>query len=111
MRALPETAGHGPSTENGFFYDFLPSASVYSETWKRSRRRCGTGQQNLPYARVSPRQEGLEKFKGEGDFTKCHFIEQFTKPDEKISIYKTGKFLTSAAVTYSFDWKDRAFSC
>ena len=23
----------------------------------------------------------------------CHFIEQFTKPDEKISIYKTGKFL------------------
>jgi threonyl-tRNA synthetase len=23
---------------------------------------------------------------------KCHFIEQFTKPDEKISIYKTGKF-------------------
>ena len=24
---------------------------------------------------------------------KCHFIEQFTKPDEKISIYKTGKFL------------------
>ncbi len=23
---------------------------------------------------------------------KCHFIEQFTKPDEKISIYRTGKF-------------------
>ena len=37
--------------------------------------------------------EGLERFKGEGDFMKCHFIEQFTKPDEKISIYKTGKFL------------------
>ena len=24
---------------------------------------------------------------------KCHFIEQFTKPGEKISIYKTGKFV------------------
>jgi threonyl-tRNA synthetase len=24
---------------------------------------------------------------------KCHFIEQFTKPDEKISLYKTGKFV------------------
>jgi len=23
---------------------------------------------------------------------KCHFVEQFTKPDEKISIYRTGKF-------------------
>src|SRR5207344_545588 len=51
-------------------------------------------QQDLPYAReFLPRTEGLEKFKGEGDFMKCHFIEQFTKPDEKISIYKTGKFL------------------
>src|SRR5207249_1501619 len=29
----------------------------------------------------------------EGDFMKCHYIEQFTKPDEKISIYKTGNFL------------------
>jgi threonyl-tRNA synthetase len=34
----------------------------------------------------------LEEFKKEGDFMKCHFIEQFTKPDEKISIYRTGKF-------------------
>src|SRR6201990_3214450 len=51
-------------------------------------------QQNIPYAReFLPRQEGLERFKTEGDFMKYHFIEQFTKPDEKISIYKTGKFL------------------
>ena len=49
--------------------------------------------QDLPYAReFLPRQEGLERFKSEGDFMKCHFIEQFTSPDEKISIYKTGKF-------------------
>ena len=47
----------------------------------------------MPYAReFLPRQEGLERFKSEGDFMKCHFIEQFTTPDEKISIYKTGKF-------------------
>ena len=51
-------------------------------------------QQDIPYAReFLPRNEGLARFKGEGDFMKCHFIEQFTKPDEKISIYKTGKFL------------------
>jgi threonyl-tRNA synthetase len=35
----------------------------------------------------------LSEFKKEGDFMKCHFIEQFTKPDEKISIYRTGKFV------------------
>jgi threonyl-tRNA synthetase len=34
----------------------------------------------------------LAEFKKEGDFMKCHFIEQFTKPEEKISIYRTGKF-------------------
>jgi threonyl-tRNA synthetase len=39
-----------------------------------------------------PREQGLSEFKQEGDFMKCHFIEQFTKPDERISIYRTGKF-------------------
>src|SRR6185437_905638 len=74
LELFPETKlGHGPATESGFFYDF------YRPT---------------PYAReFLPRDEGLERFKSEGDFMKCHFIEQFTKPDEKISIYKTGKFL------------------
>src|SRR5438309_7442626 len=51
-------------------------------------------QQDLPYAReFLPREEGLQRFKHEGDFMKCHFIEQFTKPDEKISLYRTGKFV------------------
>ena len=49
---------------------------------------------NEPYAReFLPREQGLEQFKKEGDFMKCHFIEEFTKPDEKISLYKTGKFV------------------
>src|SRR5215467_12847198 len=52
------------------------------------------GQADLPYAReFIPHAEGLARFKDEGDFMKCHFIEQFTSPDEPISIYKTGKFL------------------
>src|SRR6266516_3201147 len=68
LELFPETKlGHGPPTDTGFFYDF------YRPT---------------PFTN-----EDLEKLKAEGDFMKCHFIEQFTKPDEKISIYKTGKFL------------------
>ena len=66
-------------------------------------------QQNIPYAReFLPRDQGLQEFKNEGDFMKCHFIEQFTKPDEKISIYRTGKFtrlLPRAA--YSVDGQDQ----
>ncbi len=61
---------------------------------KIERKMQELAQQNIPYAReFLPRDEGLQKFKGEGDFMKCHYIEQFTKPDEKISIYKTGNFL------------------
>jgi threonyl-tRNA synthetase len=96
LELFPETKlGHGPSTENGFFYDFYrPTPFTPEDLEKIEKKMQELVQQNLPYAReFLPRAEGLQKFKGEGDFMKCHFIEQFTKPDEKISIYKTGKFL------------------
>src|SRR3974390_393863 len=95
LELFPETKlGHGPATENGFFYDcsrekpFTPAALVAIEHKMQELAKA-----DLPYAReFLPRTEGLERFKAEGDFMKCHFIEQFTSPDEKISIYKTGKF-------------------
>src|SRR6266853_220722 len=95
LELFPETKlGHGPPTENGFFYDFYrPTPFTPEDLEKIEKKMQELVQQNLPYAReFLPRSEGLERFKTEGDFMKCHFIEQFTKPDEKISIYKTGKF-------------------
>jgi threonyl-tRNA synthetase len=95
LELFPETKlGHGPSTESGFFYDFYrPTPFTPEDLEKIEKKMQELVQQNLPYAReFLPRNEGLEKVKSEGDFMKCHFIEQFTKPDEKISIYKTGKF-------------------
>jgi len=96
LELFPETKlGHGPATETGFFYDFYRPTPFTPEDLKKIEKKMQElAQQNIPYAReFLPRDEGLEKFKGEGDFMKCHFIEQFTKPDERISIYKTGKFL------------------
>ncbi len=95
LELFPETKlGHGPATEEGFFYDFYrPTAFTPEDLLSIEKKMQELVEQNLPYAReFLPRTEGLEKFKSEGDFMKCHFIEQFTKPDEKISIYKTGKF-------------------
>ena len=95
LELFPETKlGHGPATENGFFYDFYrPTAFTPEDLEKIEKKMQELVQQNLPYAReFLPHSEGLERFKSEGDFMKCHFIEQFTKPDEKISVYKTGKF-------------------
>jgi threonyl-tRNA synthetase len=95
LELFPETKlGHGPATEEGFFYDFYrPTPFTPDDLIQIEKKMQELVQQDLPYAReFLPRAEGLEKFKSEGDFMKCHFIEQFTKPDEKISIYKTGKF-------------------
>src|SRR5438067_3106249 len=92
---FPETKlGHGPPTESGFFYDFYRPTPFTPEDLERIEKRMQElAQQDIPYAReFLPRNEGLERFRDEGDWMKCHFIEQFTAPDEKISIYKTGKF-------------------
>src|SRR5436190_16014347 len=96
LELFPETKlGHGPATESGFFYDFYrPTPFTPEDLDKIEKKMAELVQQDIPYAQeFLPRNEGLEKFKGEGDFMKCHFIEQFTTPDENISIYKTGKFL------------------
>src|SRR5216117_585119 len=96
LELFPETKlGHGPATESGFFYDFYRETPFTPEDLEKIEKKMQElAQQNIPYAReFLPRDEGLRKFKDEGDFMKCHFIEQFTKPDEKISIYKTGNFL------------------
>ena len=95
LELFPETKlGHGPATETGFFYDFYrPTPFTPEDLEKIEKKMQELVQQNLPYAReFLPRDQGLAEFKKEGDFMKCHFIEQFTKPDEKISIYRTGKF-------------------
>src|SRR2546429_3584801 len=95
VELFPETKlGHGPPTDSGFFYDFYrPTPFTPEDLEKIEKKMQELVQQNIPYAReFLPRDKGLEEFKREGDFMKCHFIEQFTKPDEKISIYRTGKF-------------------
>src|SRR5690242_14716821 len=95
LELFPETKlGHGPATETGFFYDFYrPTPFTPEDLEKIEKKMQELVQQNIPYAReFVPRDQGLAEFKKEGDFMKCHFIEQFTKPDEKISLYRTGKF-------------------
>ncbi|MCU1309130.1 MAG: Ser-tRNA(Thr) hydrolase / threonyl-tRNA synthetase [Candidatus Angelobacter sp.] len=96
LELFPETKlGHGPPTESGFFYDFYrPTPFTPDDLHRLERKMQELVEQNIPYAQdFLPREEGLRQFKAEGDFMKCHFIEQFTKPDEKISLYRTGKFV------------------
>jgi threonyl-tRNA synthetase len=96
LELFPETKlGHGPATESGFFYDFYrPTPFAPEDLEKIEKKMQELVDRNLPYVHeFLPREQGLAQFKKEGDFMKCHFIEQFTKPDEKISLYRTGTFL------------------
>jgi len=95
LELFPETKlGHGPPTESGFFYDFYrPTPFTPEDLEKIEKKMQVLVEQDLPYRQeFLPRREGLERFRAEGDFMKCHFIEQFTRPEEKISIYRTGNF-------------------
>src|SRR5690242_11687218 len=95
LELFPETKlGHGPATDSGFFYDFYrPTPFTPEDLEKIEKKMQEIVQRDEPYAREwLPHEQGLAQFRQEGDFMKCHFIEQFTRPDEKISIYRTGKF-------------------
>jgi threonyl-tRNA synthetase len=96
LELFPETKlGHGPATDTGFFYDFYrPTPFTPEDLEKIEKKMQELAQQDIPYAQEHlSREEALKKYGEEGDFMKCHFIEQFTKPGENVSIYKTGRFL------------------
>src|SRR5438128_1120670 len=78
LELFPETKlGHGPPTESGFFYDFYRETPFTPDDLDKIEKKMQElVQQNLPYAReFLPRDEGLERFKSEGDFMKCHFMK------------------------------------
>ncbi len=96
LELFPETKlGHGPPTDSGFFYDFYrPTPFTPEDLEKIEKRMQEVVARDEKFEReYIPRDEGLQRFKSEGDFMKVHFIEQFTKPGEPISTYRNGKFV------------------
>src|SRR6201993_2679938 len=87
LELFPETKlGHGPPTESGFFYDFYrPTPFTPEDLEKIEQRMQQVVQRDEKFEReYVPRDQGLERFRSEGDFMKVHFIEQFTRPGEPI---------------------------
>jgi threonyl-tRNA synthetase len=87
--------GHGPPTDTGFFYDFYrPTPFTPEDLEKIEKRMAEVANRDEKFTReLVPREEGLARYRSEGDFMKVHFIEQFTKPGEPISTYRNGKFV------------------
>src|SRR5262244_11877 len=96
LELFPETKlGHGPPTDAGYFYDFYRPAPFTPEDLEKIEKRMGevTARDEKFEREFIPRDQGLARFRSEGDFMKVHFIEQFTRPGEPISTYRNGKFV------------------
>jgi threonyl-tRNA synthetase len=96
LELFPETKlGHGPATDQGFFYD------VYRETpfseadlAAIEKRMAEVVARDEKFVReVEPREQGIAEYEQQGEFMKVHFIERFTQPGDEISLYRNGSFV------------------
>jgi threonyl-tRNA synthetase len=96
LELFPETKlGHGPATDAGFFYDFYrPTPFTPEDLQKIEARMAEVVARDEKFQRAwQPRDEELTRYKADNDFMKMHFIERFTQPGEKISLYRNGGFV------------------
>jgi threonyl-tRNA synthetase len=96
LELFPETKlGHGPATDQGFFYDFYrekpftPDDLVLIE--KKAAEVIARDEKFVREA--EPREQALEEFAREGEFMKTHFVTRFTHPGEQVSFYRNGGFV------------------
>ena len=96
LELFPETKlGHGPATDQGFFYDVY-RATPFSDADLAAieTRMAEVVARDEKFVReVEPRQQGINDYEQQGEFMKVHFIEKFTQPGEEISLYRNGSFV------------------
>jgi threonyl-tRNA synthetase len=95
LELFPETKlGHGPATDNGFFYDvYRETPFTEADLAAIELRMADVVKRDEPFVRVEEaRDKGLTDYSAQGEFMKVHFIERFTKPGESISLYRNGSF-------------------
>jgi threonyl-tRNA synthetase len=95
LELFPETKlGHGPATDNGFFYDvYRETPFTEADLAAIEARMAEVVARDEKFVRVEEtREKGLTDYAAQGEFMKLHFIEKFTKPGEEISLYKNGSF-------------------
>src|ERR1700760_1834308 len=95
LELFPETKlGHGPATDNGFFYDVYREVPfTEADLAAIEQRMADVVKRDEKFVRVEEsREKGLTDYSAQGEFMKVHFIERFTKPGDDISLYKNGGF-------------------
>jgi threonyl-tRNA synthetase len=96
LELFPETKlGHGPATDNGFFYDVYRETPFTEDDLAAIEKRMAevVARDETFVREQESREMGLKDYAEHGDFMKVHFIERFTKPGDEISLYRNGKFV------------------
>ncbi len=96
LELFPETKlGHGPATDSGFFYDFYREKPFTPEDLEAIEKKMAeVVARNEPFLHeFAPREKSLEDFERDGDFMKAHFVTKFTAPGDRVSFYRSGKFV------------------
>ncbi len=95
LELFPDTKlGHGPATEQGFFYDIYRTVPLTEDDLRRIEARMAEiVARDQPFQHLyDPRDTTLLAYEQAGEFMKVHFIERFTHPGEEISLYRNGDF-------------------
>jgi threonyl-tRNA synthetase len=96
LELFPETKlGHGPATENGFFYDFYREKPFTPEDLAQIETKMAevVARDEKFVHEFEPREKALSEFEKDGDFMKTHFVSKFTEPGSDVSFYRNGKFV------------------
>jgi threonyl-tRNA synthetase len=96
LELFPETKlGHGPATDNGFFYDvYRETPFTEADLAAIEARMAEVVLRNEPFVHQhEPREAAIADYAAHGDFMKLHFIERFTQPGDDISLYRNGNFV------------------
>src|SRR6185437_1977739 len=95
LELFPETKlGHGPATDNGFFYDFYREKPFTPEDLALIEAKMAevVARDEKFVHEFEPREKALAEFDRDGDFMKTHFVSKFTEPGSQVSFYRNGKF-------------------
>ncbi|HTJ30631.1 MAG TPA: threonine--tRNA ligase, partial [Acidobacteriaceae bacterium] len=95
LELFPETKlGHGPATDQGFFYDFYREKPFTPDDLAAIQTKMAeVVARDEKFVRISePRAEALDEFAREGEFMKTHFVTRFTHEGDDVSFYQNGAF-------------------
>jgi threonyl-tRNA synthetase len=96
LELFPETKlGHGPATDQGFFYDFYREKPFTPDDLAAIQTRMAevVARDEKFVVETEPREQALAEFEREGEFMKTHFVSKFTQPGDQVGFYRNGNFV------------------